>query len=137
MSVKNLDKLFKPQSVAVIGASNRDGSIGALITRNLFHQAGVPTHNTPEQVVTAFMHMVDYRRNQDMRMETPRSVSRTPCRRRKASMTFPCGCRSKRQVRQSGCSSSATPRGRAKAVRRSSLAMCIRPLWGWQISAWW
>ncbi|MDJ0947502.1 MAG: GNAT family N-acetyltransferase [Alphaproteobacteria bacterium] len=35
MSVHNLDKLFKPGSIAVIGASNRPGAIGALVMRNL------------------------------------------------------------------------------------------------------
>jgi acetyltransferase len=35
MTIRNLDYLFKPKSVAVIGASNRDGSLGAVLTRNL------------------------------------------------------------------------------------------------------
>ncbi|MDH3317798.1 MAG: acetate--CoA ligase family protein, partial [Gammaproteobacteria bacterium] len=35
MSVRNLEKLFEPQSVAVIGASNRSGSVGATVMRNL------------------------------------------------------------------------------------------------------
>ncbi|MFA6022149.1 MAG: CoA-binding protein, partial [Rhodospirillales bacterium] len=35
MSTKNLDKLFNPTSVAVIGASNRPGAVGALVMRNL------------------------------------------------------------------------------------------------------
>jgi len=35
MSTLNLDKLFKPKSVAVIGASNRPGSVGFLTMRNL------------------------------------------------------------------------------------------------------
>ncbi len=35
MSVHNLKKLFRPESVAVIGASNRAGAIGALVMRNL------------------------------------------------------------------------------------------------------
>ena len=34
MSVRNLDALFQPKSVAVIGASERPGSIGAAVTRN-------------------------------------------------------------------------------------------------------
>ncbi len=37
MSVRNLDKLFEPQSVALIGASNRDKSVGQVVARNLFH----------------------------------------------------------------------------------------------------
>ncbi|HSS66316.1 MAG TPA: acetate--CoA ligase family protein, partial [Gammaproteobacteria bacterium] len=35
MSVRNLESLFEPQSVAVIGASNRQGSVGATVMRNL------------------------------------------------------------------------------------------------------
>jgi acetyltransferase len=35
MTIRNLDQMFKPRSVAVIGASNRDGSLGAVLTRNL------------------------------------------------------------------------------------------------------
>ena len=37
MSIRNLDKLFKPGSVALIGASREPGSIGALVARNLFN----------------------------------------------------------------------------------------------------
>jgi len=39
MTIRNLDALFKPQSVAVIGASERPGSIGRILTENLL-QAG-------------------------------------------------------------------------------------------------
>src|SRR5512143_3778617 len=35
MSVRNLDQLFKPTSVAVIGASNAPKSVGGLVMRNL------------------------------------------------------------------------------------------------------
>src|SRR6516164_4007933 len=35
MSVRNLDKLFNPESVALIGARPRPGSVGAVIARNL------------------------------------------------------------------------------------------------------
>src|SRR5918995_5369511 len=34
MSVRNLDALFRPKSVAIIGASERPGSIGAAVTKN-------------------------------------------------------------------------------------------------------
>ncbi|MBV8508076.1 MAG: bifunctional acetate--CoA ligase family protein/GNAT family N-acetyltransferase [Alphaproteobacteria bacterium] len=39
MSIRNLDKLFKPRSVALIGATSRPGSVGAVVARNL-HRAG-------------------------------------------------------------------------------------------------
>ena len=35
MSIRNFDKLFRPESVALIGASERPGSVGAVVTRNL------------------------------------------------------------------------------------------------------
>lgn len=37
MTVRNLDYLFKPSSVALIGASRRPGTVGAVVARNLFH----------------------------------------------------------------------------------------------------
>jgi acetyltransferase len=39
MSVRNLEKLFKPRSIALIGATPRAGSVGAVVARNL-HRAG-------------------------------------------------------------------------------------------------
>ncbi len=36
MSVRDLDYLFKPASIALIGASKRPGSVGAVLARNLF-----------------------------------------------------------------------------------------------------
>ena len=35
MTVRNLDKLFRPQSVALIGATSRPGAVGAVVGRNL------------------------------------------------------------------------------------------------------
>jgi len=35
MSIKNLEHLFKPKSVAVIGASNRSNRVGSVVIRNL------------------------------------------------------------------------------------------------------
>ncbi len=35
MSVRNLEFLFRPASVALIGASDRAGSVGAVVLRNL------------------------------------------------------------------------------------------------------
>lgn len=42
--------------------------------RDMFSDAGIPTYNTPGAAITAFMHMVNYRRNQEMLMETPPSA---------------------------------------------------------------
>jgi len=35
MSIENLDKIFQPNSIAVVGASEREGSVGAALMRNL------------------------------------------------------------------------------------------------------
>lgn len=43
-------------------------------SRARFHAAGIPTFETPHQAVQAFMHTVQYRRNQDLLMETPPSL---------------------------------------------------------------
>jgi acetyltransferase len=37
MTVRNLDSLLKPSSIALIGASRRPNSIGAVVAKNLFH----------------------------------------------------------------------------------------------------
>jgi acetyltransferase len=39
--------------------------------RAIFHAAGVPTHDTPEQAIHAFAMLVDYRRNQAQLLQTP------------------------------------------------------------------
>ncbi|NJO55317.1 MAG: 50S ribosomal protein L20 [Rhodospirillales bacterium] len=36
MSIRNLDNLFKPRSIALIGASRRSRSVGNIVARNLF-----------------------------------------------------------------------------------------------------
>ena len=39
--------------------------------RAAFEQAGIPTYNTPEEAVRAFLQVVQYRNNQDLLMEVP------------------------------------------------------------------
>ena len=36
MTIRNLDALFEPKAIALIGASNQPGSVGAVLARNLF-----------------------------------------------------------------------------------------------------
>ena len=43
--------------------------------RRMFEAAGIPTYRTPGSATRAFMHLVEYRRNQEMLMETPASVA--------------------------------------------------------------
>jgi acetyltransferase len=42
--------------------------------RALFNEAGIPTYETPEKAIRAFMNMVEHRRNQELLMEMPRSM---------------------------------------------------------------
>ena len=35
MPIRNLQNIFKPNSVAVIGATDKDGEIGAVVMQNL------------------------------------------------------------------------------------------------------
>lgn len=51
--------------------TNWCGEFSSLEARKLFSDAGIPTYRTPEGTVTAFMHMVEYRRNQKQLRETP------------------------------------------------------------------
>src|SRR5512134_3642975 len=43
-------------------------------SRQMFADPRIPTYDTPEQAVRAFMHMVEYRRNQEALTQTPQSV---------------------------------------------------------------
>ncbi|TXL80289.1 bifunctional acetate--CoA ligase family protein/GNAT family N-acetyltransferase [Vineibacter terrae] len=60
MSIRNLDALFAPSSVALIGAGARPGSVGAVIARNLFRSgfAGpvMPVNRRPQTVEGVEVH---------------------------------------------------------------------------------
>jgi acetyltransferase len=49
------------------------GSGGAEGARALLRAANVPTYDTPDDAIAAFLHLVEYRRNQELLMETPPS----------------------------------------------------------------
>ncbi|SDG99982.1 acetyltransferase [Vibrio xiamenensis] len=51
--------------------TNWTGEQTARPARQIFAHAGIPTYRTPESSVVAFMHLVEYRRNQKQLMETP------------------------------------------------------------------
>lgn len=55
MTVRNLDRLLRPSSVAVIGASDRPGSVGSTVMRNLLagHFAGSVTPVNPAHATVA------------------------------------------------------------------------------------
>ena len=54
MTIRNLDALFEPKSIALVGASNQPRSVGAVLARNLF-EAGfngpIMTVNPHEQAI--------------------------------------------------------------------------------------
>ncbi|PLC57630.1 bifunctional acetate--CoA ligase family protein/GNAT family N-acetyltransferase [Photobacterium carnosum] len=54
--------------------TNWSGENDAVNARTLFTQARLPTYRTPESAISAFMHLVEYRRNQRQLMETPVSI---------------------------------------------------------------
>lgn len=51
--------------------TNWSGEMTVNQARLKLSQAGIPTYRTPESAVGAFMHLVEYRRNQKQLMETP------------------------------------------------------------------
>lgn len=51
------------------------GEQQAAPARRLFDAARIPNYHTPNQAVTAFLHLVRYHRNQELLMETPTSVA--------------------------------------------------------------
>ncbi|KAB7898258.1 GNAT family N-acetyltransferase [Rouxiella sp. S1S-2] len=60
-----------PRGKRVTLLTNWCGEFSSVEARGLFTEAGLPTYRTPEGAVTAFMHMVEYRRNQKQLKETP------------------------------------------------------------------
>lgn len=50
------------------------GSDAVARARQLFSEAGIPTYQTPGEAVRGFLQVVEYRRNQELLMETPPSV---------------------------------------------------------------
>ncbi|ATZ12378.1 bifunctional acetate--CoA ligase family protein/GNAT family N-acetyltransferase [Erwinia amylovora] len=59
----------RAQQIALL--TNWCGEFSSQEARQLFNEAGIPTYRTPEGAVSAFMHMVEYRRNQKQLRETP------------------------------------------------------------------
>ncbi|KAA0972108.1 bifunctional acetate--CoA ligase family protein/GNAT family N-acetyltransferase [Aureimonas fodinaquatilis] len=51
------------------------GERAARDSRRLFAENAIPTYDTPDEAVRAFMQLVDYRHNQDMLMQTPPAVA--------------------------------------------------------------
>ena len=62
----------KRRSVNIL--TNWSGEDSAYLARKHFNHAGIPTYRTAEGAVGAFMHMVEYRRNQKLLQEVPQSI---------------------------------------------------------------
>lgn len=60
-----------PRGKQVTILTNWCGEFSSQAARQAFTLAGIPTWRTPEGTVTAFMHQVEYRRNQKQLRETP------------------------------------------------------------------
>ncbi|SLM64311.1 MULTISPECIES: bifunctional acetate--CoA ligase family protein/GNAT family N-acetyltransferase [Dickeya] len=60
-----------PRGKRITLLTNWCGEFSSQEARRLFNEAGIPTYRTPEGAVTAFMHIVEYRRNQKQLKETP------------------------------------------------------------------
>ncbi|NVO73107.1 bifunctional acetate--CoA ligase family protein/GNAT family N-acetyltransferase [Photobacterium damselae] len=54
--------------------SNWTGEYEGQVARDIFAQAGFPAYRTPESAVSAFMYLVEYRRNQKLLRETPKTL---------------------------------------------------------------
>ncbi|MGE0723462.1 MAG: GNAT family N-acetyltransferase, partial [Alphaproteobacteria bacterium] len=50
------------------------GEAAARPAREILGRAGIPTYDTPDQAVGAFMHLVQYRRNQELLRRIPRTI---------------------------------------------------------------
>jgi acetyltransferase len=50
------------------------GSDSAMRARAVFADAGVPTYETPEQAIRAFLYMVQFQKNQELLIQTPDSL---------------------------------------------------------------
>lgn len=80
MTIRNLTPAFRPQSIALVGASEREGSVGAVIVRNVlaagFEGPVFPVNPKHDQV----MGLRCYRRAADLPMPPDLAVIMTPPR---------------------------------------------------------
>jgi acetyltransferase len=78
MTIRNLDALFKPKAIALIGASNRPRSVGAVLARNLFEtgfRGPIMTVNPREQAIRSTL---NYRSVAELPMTPDLAVLSTP-----------------------------------------------------------
>ena len=78
MSIRNLDALFAPSSIALIGASNQPGSVGSVLAKNLFEggfEGPVVTVNPRERAIRSSL---NYRSVSDLPLDPDLAVITTP-----------------------------------------------------------
>ncbi|HZP19298.1 MAG TPA: bifunctional acetate--CoA ligase family protein/GNAT family N-acetyltransferase [Bauldia sp.] len=78
MTVRNLDALFAPKAIALIGASNQPGSVGSVLARNLFgavFACPILPVNPHEQAIRS---TVNYRTPDDLPLPPDLAVVATP-----------------------------------------------------------
>ncbi len=68
-TVNRLSKFNRPYVL-----TNFMGEEAAIAARNICSSGGIPTYRTPEGAVAAYMHLVQYRRNQKHLTQTPESL---------------------------------------------------------------
>jgi acetyltransferase len=64
--------LMAASSRSMLGCWLGGQSVAA--ARRIFNRAGIPTYQTPEEAVQAFLYLLAYRRNQELLLETPPSL---------------------------------------------------------------
>ncbi len=77
----SVDRAVDSAKVVVERAKNRRlimtcwvGEASVEAARELFHDAHIPTYESPDDAVEAFMRLAQYRRNQELLIETPPSI---------------------------------------------------------------
>ncbi|MFO8111438.1 MAG: GNAT family N-acetyltransferase [Desulfosalsimonadaceae bacterium] len=65
--------IVKKQRLSVFTAFS--GGIDVIAAHNILNKAGVPTYDTPEQAIRAFMHLFSYERNLQLLQEIPPRLS--------------------------------------------------------------
>lgn len=78
MSTRNLDALFHPGAIALVGASNQPGTIGAVLARNLFEagfQGPILTVNPKERAIRSSL---NYAAVKDLPIPVDLAVIATP-----------------------------------------------------------
>jgi acetyltransferase len=67
-TVEEIQKTDRPVLVSWLGEA------AVANAREIFHRAGIPSYESPVKAIRALLHMVNYRRNQELLMETPPSI---------------------------------------------------------------